>query len=92
MKKLDALYLIRYSAQNPLNANGLGTLEGMTEESCIFGALPQIVPPYQYPAQRRGLSPYTVCVQGNIKEPSTLYNMPTVRCFTLAGSLPAPQS
>ncbi|KAF2678881.1 hypothetical protein K458DRAFT_315873 [Lentithecium fluviatile CBS 122367] len=36
MKKLDVLYLLRDCARNPLNANGLRTLEGVAQESCIF--------------------------------------------------------
>lgn len=36
MKKLDVLYLLGDCARNSLNANGLRTLEGMAQESCIF--------------------------------------------------------
>ncbi len=35
-RKLDVLYLLRDCARNPLKANGLRTLEGMAQESCIF--------------------------------------------------------
>ncbi|KAF2186695.1 hypothetical protein K469DRAFT_572444, partial [Zopfia rhizophila CBS 207.26] len=35
-KKLDVLHLLTDCARNPLNANGLRTLEGMAQESCIY--------------------------------------------------------
>lgn len=35
-KRLDVLYLLRECARNPLYANGLRTLEGLAQESCIF--------------------------------------------------------
>ena len=34
--KLDTLYLLRDCARNPSSANGLGTLEGMAQENCIY--------------------------------------------------------
>jgi hypothetical protein len=34
--KLDVLYLFRDCARNPWNANGLQTLEGMGQDSCVL--------------------------------------------------------
>lgn len=36
IRKLDTLYLLKDCARNPRSANGLRTLEGMAQESCIF--------------------------------------------------------
>jgi hypothetical protein len=35
-KKLAMVHLLRDCARDPCNANGLNTLEGMAQESCIF--------------------------------------------------------
>jgi hypothetical protein len=35
-RKLDTRYLLKYCARNPWSANGLGTLEGMAQKTCIF--------------------------------------------------------
>lgn len=35
-KKLAMVHLLRNCARDPYNANGLNTLEGMAQESCIF--------------------------------------------------------
>jgi len=35
-KRLDVLYLLKDCARDPLKANGLRTLEGLAQESCIM--------------------------------------------------------
>ena len=35
-KKLDILYLLKDCARDPPKANGLRTLEGLAQESCIM--------------------------------------------------------
>ncbi|KAJ5059439.1 hypothetical protein J3E74DRAFT_347604 [Bipolaris maydis] len=53
MEKFDILYLLKDCARNPWKANGLQTLDGMAQESCIYNTKQVIVPGRQQSYYRK---------------------------------------